>query len=358
MRGPKEMFEKRLRKFQELLRENEIDAAVIRALSTFTYFTGTRWLRPSLLIPAEGEPMVFVVEGEAEEFKRRSWIEDVVEYQEVESLMGGVVSWIRGNGYERVGLEFSVERDAYLLFLKVFQRLNPTVEVVDILDLTFQLRMIKDEWEIENIKKAGKIARKGMNLASEIISPGMSELEIASEIMHLLTKEGSEEPKVYVSTTPRVHAEPFRDAYVKKDGVVTVVIGTDYNNYYANMARTFVTGETRGEVKRAIEIKKYAYELAVRETRPGKTFNAVEKKIYELYRHERLDDYYIKGYTHGVGLLIEEPPITTIVVGHRFWKIQEGMVLAIVHPPLMLPEGAIKKEDTYIVRADKLEKVT
>jgi len=40
-------------------------------------------------------------------------------------------------------------------------------------------------------------------------------------------REGSEDPKIYVSTTPRVHAEPFRDAIVKKDSVVTVVIGSD-----------------------------------------------------------------------------------------------------------------------------------
>ena len=227
MRGDKSIFEKRLRKFQELLRENNIDGAVIRALSTFTYFTGTRWLRPSLLVPAEGEPIALVVEGEDEEFRQRTWIEEIVEYQEAETLMATVVSWIRSNGYRRVGLEFSVERDSYLLFYKVFKRLNPEVEIVDIMDLTFQLRMFKDNWEKENIRKAGKIAAKSIKTAEEIIEPGMSELEIASEIHHLLMREGSEDPKIYVSTTPRVHAEPFRDAIVKKDSVVTVVIGSD-----------------------------------------------------------------------------------------------------------------------------------
>ncbi len=110
LRAPRGIFEKRVQKFQSILRENNVDGAVIRALSTFTYFTGTRWLRPSLLIPSEGEPTVLVVEGEAEEFKRRSWIEDVIEYQDAESLMAMVVSWIKSNGYKRIGLEFSVER--------------------------------------------------------------------------------------------------------------------------------------------------------------------------------------------------------------------------------------------------------
>ncbi|NPA75348.1 MAG: aminopeptidase P family protein [Euryarchaeota archaeon] len=357
MRGEKSIFESRVRRFQALLRERGIDGAVIRALSTFTYFTGTRWFRPSLLIPAEGEPMVYVVEGEAEEFKRRSWIRNVVEYQEVETLMAGVMTWIRDQNMKKVGLEFSVERDTYLLFYKVFLRLNPQVEVVDILDLTFSLRLTKEDWEKENIRRAGRIASKGMALAEELITPGKSELSVAADIHHFLMKEGSEEPKVYVSTTPCAHAEPFRDAIIERDSVVTVVIGTDYNNYYANMARTFIVGEVPREVHHAMEVKKKAYELALQETRPGVKFNTVEKKIEELFRHERFDDYYVRGYTHSVGMLIEEPPITTIIVAHRFWEIQEDMVLAIVHPPLMLPEGAIKHEDTFIV-GEELERVT
>ena len=358
MRGEERIFKKRVERFQELLRENEIDGAVIRTLSSFIYFTGTKWLRPSLLIPAEGEPVVFVVKGEAELFKERSWIENVVEYQRVEDLMAGVVSWIHRNGMERVGLEFGVERVAYLLFLKLFQRLNPTVEVVDVLDLTMSLRMIKDDWELENIRKAGKIARRGMKVAEEVIRPGVSELEIAAEVTRELMLGGSEEPKVYVSTTPRAHAEPFRDLKVPENGVVTVVIGTDWNHYYANTARTFIVGEPGERVKKAMEVKREAYELALRETRIGVSLNAVEKKLFTFFQEKGFGDAYIAGYTHGVGLLIEELPMPTIVVPTRAERVRENMVLSIIHSPLMIPEGAIKHEDTYIVKREGLGRVT
>ncbi|NJD99302.1 aminopeptidase P family protein [Thermococcus sp. LS1] len=358
MRGNPEIFRKRVERFQELLRENEIDGAVIRTLSSFIYFTGTKWLRPALFIPAEGDPLVFVVWGEAEEFKRRSWIENVVEFQKVEDLMAGVVGWIHRNGMERVGLEFGIERDAYLIFLKIFERLNPTVEIVDVLNLTMGLRMIKDEWELDNIRKAGKIAQKGMNVAEETIKPGMSELEIAAEVMRELMLNGSEDPKVYVSTTPRAHAEPFRDLRVKENGVVTVVIGADWNHYYANMARTFVVGDPGESVRKAIEVKEEAYKLALEETRIGVPLASVEKKLANFFKERGFGDAYIAGYTHGVGLLIEEPPITTIVVPQRAAKVQENMVLTIIHPPLMIPEGAIKHEDTYIVKKNGLERVT
>jgi len=38
----------RIRRFQELMRSNGIDASLIRTLSSFTYFAGVKWLRPGL----------------------------------------------------------------------------------------------------------------------------------------------------------------------------------------------------------------------------------------------------------------------------------------------------------------------
>lgn len=353
----REVFKKRVERFQELLRKNEIDGAVIRTLSTFVYFTGTKWLRPSLLIPAEGDPLVIVAKGEAELFKQRSWIENVIEFQKTEDLMANVTMWIKRNGYSRIGMEFSVERDAYILFYELFKKLNPEVEIVDVRGLSMELRMIKDKWELENIRKAGKIAVKGMKVAEEEIKPGKTELEVAAEIMRELMLNGSEEPKVYVSATPRAHAEPFRDVKIREGSIVSVVIGADWNRYYANITRSFPVGEISERAKNAMEAMEEAYITSAENTKPGVRFIQVEREIEKIYKSRNLGDYYITGYTHGVGLLIEEDPITTIVVPHRAMEAKEGMVLAMVHAPLMIPEGAIKKEDTFILNK-KLENVT
>ncbi len=65
------------------------------------------------------------------------------------------------------------------------------------------------------------------------------------------------------------------------------------------------------------------------------------------------------GFAHGVGLLTEEDPITTIVVPHRRYKAVENMVLASVHAPLTVPGiGTIKFEDTYVVQLGVPERLT
>jgi Xaa-Pro dipeptidase len=354
----KEIFEERVEKFQKILQEKGIDLAVIRTLSTFIYFTGTKWLRPSLLIPAEGDPFVIVAKGEAEYFKKRSWIEDVREYDRVEKLMFIVTQWIRQNKVQRVGMEDTVERDSFVFFHNMFKMLNPKVELVDILMDVMNIRMVKSEWEIQQIKEAGKIAKEAMKFAGTLIRPDVSETEIAGELYHFLYKHGCEEPLVYVAAYPRLHAEPLSGFKVEEGRFVSIVLGVDYNYYYVNNSRNFFVGKPEGRAKDAIEAMEKAYKHALQRTRPGEKLLEIEKEIQEIYKEYSLGDYYMMGYTHGTGLLIEELPMTTIIAVTRKLPIKENMVMSFIHSPLMLPEGAVKLEDTIIIGKEENEVVT
>ncbi len=354
----REVFMERVEKFQKILKEKEIDLAVIRTLSSFIYFTGTKWLRPSLLIPAEGEPIVIVAKGEKEYFKKKSWIEHIEEYNRVEKLMFIVTQWIRQHNVKRVGMEDSVERDSFVFFHNMFKMLNPKVELVDILADTMDLRMVKTEWEIERIRKAGAIAREAMKFAEELIKPGISETEIAGELYRFLYKKGCEEPLVYVAAYPRLHAEPLRDFKVEEGRFVSIVLGVDYEYYYVNNSRSFFVGKPEGKAKVAIEAMDKAYKLALEKTKPGASMLQIEKEIENIYKEAGLGEYYIMGYTHGTGLLIEELPMTTIIAATRRTPIRENMVMSFIHSPLMLPEGAVKWEDTVIIRSGEPEILT
>ena len=74
--------------------------------------------------------------------------------------MGKVSGLIRGRGYRVIGLEYGVERDAYILFYEVFKRLNPGVEVRDVSNIVAGLRMVKDPHELSAIRKAGGSPRR------------------------------------------------------------------------------------------------------------------------------------------------------------------------------------------------------
>jgi len=362
LRFPAEVLMSRYKRFQELLRREGIDAAMIRTLSSFTYFTGTKWLRPALLVPAEGEPTAFIARGEEDFFRERTWVKNVVTFTEGGELMAKVSRTIRERGYRKVGLEFGLERDAYILFYEMFKRLNPKVEVVDISKLIFELRIIKDKYEIESIRKAGEVASRVMEHVLSIIKSGVSETEIAAEAYYKLYGSGCEEPHVHVNVgpAPRVHSEPFRDIKVREGVFVTVIIAADYNRYYANMSRTIYIGKADGTAEKALKCMNEVYELASKLTKAGVRLIDVMKELDKIYAKHGLLDYRVVGYTHGVGLQVEEPPITTIVPQHRIVEVKSNMVLAFVHAPLLLKDlGQVKVEDTFIVREDgELEKVT
>lgn len=362
MRFPREVLKRRLHKFQEKLREKNIDAVMLRTLSSFIYFTGIKWLRPALLIPAEGEPLAFIAREEEEGFIERTGIKNIATYTDGGELMGKVSGTIREGNYRVVGLEFGLERDAYILFYEVFKKLNPKVKVVDVGSIITEMRLIKDEYELNCIRKAGSIAAKAMEKTLSIIGEECSETEIAAEAYNNLYKAGCEEPHVYVNIGPhpRVHSEPLRDNIAKKGVFVTLIMGADYNRYYANMSRTIHIGQPTEMARKAMKCTEEAFNLAVKLTKPGIRFINVIRELDKIYAKYNLIDYRVVGYTHGVGLQVEEKPITTILPRDRLMEAKEGMVLAFIHSPIMMKRlGQVKREDTFIVKRNgKLENVT
>ncbi|MFQ5836513.1 MAG: M24 family metallopeptidase [Candidatus Bathyarchaeia archaeon] len=356
-----ETLKKRVERFQRLMKRNNIDASMVRTLSSFTYFAGIKWLRPALLIPADGDPIAFIFKYEAEEFMGKSWIQNVKTYMKSEELMKEISGTIRKSGYKTVGFDYSVERDSYVLFFELFKRLNVQVEVVDVHALIMQLRMVKDPNELEAIKQASAIAEVGMQKAIDAIDVGRTELEVAAEAMSEMMKKGAENPHIYVTTgpKPRVHAEPRNWVRIKPRDTVEVVLSTDYDGYYSNLTRTVFLAGLPVEKQKAFEVFMDVQRTAEENLKPGVKLIEVEKLLRKLIEDRGYGDYYVTGFTHGVGLLTEEDPITTIVVPHRRYEAVEGMVLASVHAPLTVPGiGTIKFEDTYVVRAEKPERLT
>jgi len=355
------IFRERIEKFQQLMKENNIDASMIRTSSSFIYFTGLKWLRPALLIPAEGEPTAFIFEYESDEFKEKTWVENVKTWRRAPELIGSVTKTIREGNYKRVGFDYSVERDSYVLFFELFKKLNPQIEVVDVHALIMKLRMIKDSKEIEYIQKASNIAVKGISSAINAIDTNVSELDIAAESIYTMMKNGSEHPHVYVNvgSRPRVHAEPRYNVRVKSGDTINIIVAADYNNYHSNMSRTVFMGSLSGEKRKAFETMMEIHNLATSSLKPGIRFIEIENKIKEQIERKDLGKYYVEGFVHSVGLLIEEDPITTIVVPHRRYEAVENMVLAFIHAPLTIPDiGSIKCEDTFAVKADGVKKFT
>lgn len=358
-----EVFNRRIRKLQEGLSKLGAECAIIRTLSDFKYLTGIKWLRPALLVPVEGTPTVFVARGEEEGFLDRVKLGkvDVVSYTDGGDLMGKVSYLVKSLRSKRVGMVFGVERDSYILFYEMFKRANRDVEVVDISQILTEMRVVKGVHELEAISRAADISSRVLEKALSVINEGISETDVAAEAYYLAYKLGSEEPHVYVNAGPhpRVHSEPSKDVVIRENTLVTVVVGSDFDGYYANTSASVFVGTKKAEVASAFRCMREVYETSRDLTKPGVKFIHVINQLDGIYAKYGLLDSRVVGYVHGVGLQIEEYPITTIVPAHRAAEPRIGMVLALVHSPLMLRRrGSLKFEDTFVVVEDGLKPLT
>ncbi|MHA1712331.1 MAG: M24 family metallopeptidase, partial [Candidatus Freyarchaeota archaeon] len=294
---------KRVERFQRLMRKNNIDASMIRTLSSFMYFTGVKWLRPALLVPAEGDPTAFIFKYEAEEFVEKSRIQNVKTYRKAEELMRAVSGTIRESGYKRVGFDYSVERDSYVLFFELFKRLNAQVEVVDVHALIMQLRMVKGPAEIEAIRQASAIAALGMQKAIDAIDVGKTELEVAAEALSEMMRKGAENPHIYVTTgpKPRVHAEPRNWVKIKPRDTVEIVLSANYNGYYSNLTRTVFIDGLPAEKRKAFEVFTEAHRTAEENLKPGTQLIEIESLLRKVIEDGGYGNYYVTGFAHGVG---------------------------------------------------------
>ncbi len=343
-------YRERLEKFQGLLRLKGIDVAMFRDRYAFRYFTGTSWDPPALLIPAEGEPVIFAIEEEIPELQKKTWISNFLPYRDVKVLINSVHKKV-----DNPVIGFNLDIDASALLYSMFEKIHGKRKIVDVHPLLMELRMFKDPEEIELIRKAGEIAAKGMEAVMRIIKPGVKELDIAAEAEYAMRKAGAEDVFVYVNSgPPRVHARPRNE---KVRDYVLVDLMPSCGGYFYDFARTFLLkddNQRKAALKAVEEVHRKFSDLA----QIGLTFHKVEESIKGIYQERGFSSEYLYGFGHGVGLRFEETPILTIVPGDRMKPVKPSMVVSVGHAPLSGVElGTIKIEDTYLITEKGAERL-
>lgn len=350
-------FEERVRRLQALMSKKNVDGVMVRNIYSFRYFTGLGWWQPALYVPVSGDPTIFAFEDEVDEVKGLTWIENVLGYRKVEELMKGVVSVIRGSGAETLGFDLDIDSSA--LLYQQFLHMHGGRKVVDAHGLIMELRMVKDEEEVSMMRKASEIAVECLKAALNAVKPGATEAEVAGEAVYTAGKMGSESIHVYVNSGgPRIHAHP-RNRKIGPEDTVMIDVMPSYGGYYSDKADTVCLGSISGEKERAIQAFSEAVEACAAKLKPGITMEELENEAAQVYGERRVSEYYVYGFGHGVGLRFEEDPITTIVAAHRRMGVKEGMVLSLGHAPLSgKPIGAVKREETYLIRGKDALKLT
>jgi Xaa-Pro dipeptidase len=351
----------RLRRAQQLMKENGMVGIMIMNHDDYRYFFGDIRIQPRAIIPAGGPPIFIVFSAEEDELR------DQVKGEEIKvfSHVGEQISDVRNIFHSlfdgpppgitpppdhrlRIGMQMWFHTPAFLVDL--FRKVNPQAELVPSDPVMDKLRMVKDPEEIQLMTKAQSIASTGMAKAKEMLRSGITGHEIATEVMYVMMKNGAEgtSTPVHINAGKQscwIHGKVSKDP-IREGDLVVIDLTPQYDGYCANLARTFVVGPPNEVQMKLIDTYKEMHEATRKAIKPGSTVSELDKIGKEICARNGLEKYHLKGISHGIGLRFEENPASTIIPAHSKTKLEENMTLTVGHTVLAIPGvGGVRFED-------------
>ncbi|OWY29377.1 Xaa-Pro aminopeptidase [Herbaspirillum robiniae] len=149
--------------------------------------------------------------------------------------------------------------------------------VVDVSVLLDDMRLFKDAFEIDLMKRAGVISAEAHCRAMRLSRPGLREYHLEAELLHEFRRNGSQYPAYgsIVATGANSCVLHYRasDAELKDGDLVLIDAGCELDGYASDITRTFpANGKFSGPQKELYEIVLASQVAAIAETAPGKRF--------------------------------------------------------------------------------------
>ncbi len=211
-------------------------------------------------------------------------------------------------------------------------------------------RIVKEDYEIERIKKAASIADAAFEYILGEIRPGVTEKEIAWLLEKKMRESGASGLSFDTICAAGVHssmphAHPT-DTPIENGDFVTMDFGCVYDGYCSDMTRTVAVGSITDEQRKIYNIVLKAQKETCDMIRPGITGRDADAFARNIITEAGYGEYFGHGLGHGVGLEIHEAP-TANSSGN---EIFEKNMLITIEPGIYLPKKfGVRIEDLSVV---------
>lgn len=246
------------------------------------------------------------------------------------------------------------------LELNLLQNAAPEAQFLPAEDVVADLRMHKDDFEIDCMRRAVEIAQKALEATLPFIKPGITEKQIASELTINLFKAGSDTEFPFtpiVSGGPNganPHATPSERALQSGD-LLVIDWGAMHNGYASDLTRTFAIGKVEPEFEKIHQIVLQANTAARKIARPGISAGEVDRAARNVIEKAGYGAFFVHRTGHGLGMEGHEPPY---IRSGSDQVLKVGMTFTI-EPGIYLPErGGVRIEDDMVIVSDKAESLS
>lgn len=296
-----------------------------------------------------------------EEAQERSGIENI-------SFNTGVKKWIdriiQRWGIENILVDYPIagvtgEKGSRLKFADELLAAYPHLNFGRLSKAIFRMRMIKDGGELDLLRQAVELSRKGFIRALKALKPGMLEYEFEAELLYEFMRNGEKIPafSAIVAGGNRATCLHYADNNrLLEDGTMLLLdFGARKDFYNADITRTVpVNGQYTARQRELMEMVIEVQEEAIRLLRPGKLHSQWNTEVKEFYtglllkngiieNEEDIEKYYYHNIGHHIGLDTHDENVISD-------ELQAGMVLTVEPGFYSEEEGiGIRIEDDVLI---------
>lgn len=220
-------------------------------------------------------------------------------------------------------------------------------------------RSVKEDWELELMRKAQAIADAAFTEVLTKIKPGMTELQLQAELIYCLYKNGghglSFDPIVVSGPNTSLPHGVAGDRVIQEGDFITMDFGVLYNGYCSDMTRTVAVGYATDEMKKVYETVLQAQIAGIAVTKAGVKGKEIDGAARKVIADAGYGDYFGHGYGHSLGLEVHESPSPNPGNDN---PMPVGAVCS-AEPGIYLPgKFGVRIEDVVIFTEDGCEDIT
>lgn len=347
-----------MQRVQAVMGERGVDFLFVAPSSDLIYFfdvdahASERLLL--LIIPQNGKAQLVIANFESPHAAGKEELIDLHTWEEHERPLDLVQEIVSGVKAPTIAVSDQMRAG----FLVGMLESIPDAAFVNGTGIVRELRMVKDEAEIERLKQAAAMADAAWDeFVATAKLTGKTEREAASELATLRAKHGLEVTSIGICASGPEGAEPHHrtgNRKIQTGDSVTFDFGGKFEHYTADVTRTVHIGEPSDEYRRAYETVLKANEAAVPHYRPGVECQAVDRAARQVIEDAGFGEYFSHRLGHGLGLDGHEEPY--LVKGNTL-PLKAGMVFS-DEPGIYIPgKFGIRIEDSVVVRDGCGEKI-
>ncbi|HZZ44128.1 MAG TPA: aminopeptidase P family protein [Tepidisphaeraceae bacterium] len=256
---------------------------------------------------------------------------------------------------KRIGFEANFatvgQMDALAESIKASKDLVKKPELVPLENVMTNIRKVKDDHEVDLIRKSVAIAEEAFEAIRDEIKVGQTENYLAGLLGFELRSRGASGSSFPIimaagANSSLPHYRPG-ETLVQRDQPLLIDWGAMYKGYCSDLTRTLMIGRVPAKIK---EIYKVVYDsqlAAIKFMRPGVTTQQADRVARDVIDRAGYKEFFGHGLGHGIGREIHELPSMRKNGGEE--ELRPGMIVT-VEPGIYIPGvGGVRIEDDILI---------